>query len=188
LDESWFYLCTDHELIWLASGEMVPERGRQIIQSPKSMINVAWNSSGFHVLASLPKGAKFNAGYHTNEIPEGITKWRDVHRTKRTRSLMVHADGARPHTARASLEYLEANWMEKAPYPLHSPDSAPSSFFLFGHVKRMLCGCAFGSSGELLSAVAGTLAWIEKSILINVFHEWRKRLRKCINTEGEYIK
>jgi hypothetical protein len=101
---------------------------------------------------------------------------------------MVHADNARRHRARVSLEYLEANWMEKAPYPLHSPDSAPSDFFLFGHVKRMLCGCAFASSGELLSAVRGILAGIEKLILINVFHEWRKRLPKCINTECEYIK
>jgi hypothetical protein len=32
------------------------------------------------------------------------------------------------------------------------------------------------------------LAGIERSILINVFHEWRKKLQKCIDTEGEYVK
>jgi histone-lysine N-methyltransferase SETMAR len=126
-----------------------------MIQSPKSMITVAWNTSGFHVLAALPKGAKFNASYDTNEILDEIRKWRDAHRTKRTRCLIVHADNARPHTARASLEYLEANGMEKAPHPPYLPDLAPSEFFLFGHIKRMLCGRAFGSSGELLSAVGG---------------------------------
>jgi hypothetical protein len=78
--------------------------------------------------------------------------------------------------------------MEKAPHPPYSPDLAPLDFFLFGHVKRMLCGCAFGSSGELLSTAGGILAGIEKPIMINVFHEWRKRLQKCIDTEGEYIK
>jgi hypothetical protein len=26
LDESWFSFCTDHELIWLAPGEIVPKR------------------------------------------------------------------------------------------------------------------------------------------------------------------
>jgi hypothetical protein len=46
----------------------------------------------------------------------------------------------------------------------------------------------FGSSGELLSAVGGILAGIEKSILSNVFLEWRKRLQKCIDTERKYIK
>jgi hypothetical protein len=72
LDESWFYLCPDHELIWLAPGEMDPERERHMIQSPKSMIAVAWNTSGFHVLAAQPRGAKFNASYYTNEILEEI--------------------------------------------------------------------------------------------------------------------
>jgi hypothetical protein len=74
LDESWFYLCTDHELIWLAPREMVRERERHMIQSPKSMITAAWNTSGFHVLAALTKGAKFNASHYTNEMLEGIKK------------------------------------------------------------------------------------------------------------------
>jgi hypothetical protein len=52
----------------------------------------------------------------------------------------------------------------------------------------MLCECAFGGSGELLSAVGGILAVFEKAILINVFHEWRKRFQKCIDTEGEDVK
>jgi hypothetical protein len=88
----------------------------------------------------------------------------------------------------ASLEYLEANGMDKARHPPYSPDLAPSDFFLFGCVIRMLCGCAFGSSGELLPAVGGILAGIDESILINVSHEWRKRLQKYIDIEGEYIK
>jgi hypothetical protein len=63
---------------------MVPERERHMIQSPKTMKTVARNTSGFHVLAALPKGAKFNASYYTNEMLEEIRKWRDAHRTKRT--------------------------------------------------------------------------------------------------------
>jgi hypothetical protein len=88
----------------------------------------------------------------------------------------------------ASLEYLEANLMEKAPHPPYSPDLPPLDLFLFGDVKSMSYGCAFGSSGELLPAVGGLLAGIEKLILICVFHEWRKGLQKYINTEGECIK
>jgi hypothetical protein len=136
LDESWLYLCTDHELVWLAPGEMVPERERHMIQSPKSMITVAWNPSGFRVLAALPKGAKFNAIYYTNEILEEIRKWWGAHRTKRTRNLMVHADNVCPHPARTFLEFMEANGMEKAPHPPYSPDLDPLDFFLFGHAKE----------------------------------------------------
>jgi hypothetical protein len=40
LDESWFYFSTDHERIWLAPGETVPDRERDMIQSPKMMITI----------------------------------------------------------------------------------------------------------------------------------------------------
>jgi hypothetical protein len=53
---------------------MVPERERHMIQSQKSMMTVAWNTSGFHVLAALQKGAKCNASCYTNEILEEIRK------------------------------------------------------------------------------------------------------------------
>jgi hypothetical protein len=43
------------------------------------MITVVWNTSWFYVLAALPKGAKFNASYYTNQILEEIRKWRDAH-------------------------------------------------------------------------------------------------------------
>jgi hypothetical protein len=48
LDESWFYLSTDHELIWLpagppvrrSAGPPVLDRERHMIQSPKRMLTV----------------------------------------------------------------------------------------------------------------------------------------------------
>jgi hypothetical protein len=68
LDESWFYLHTDHERIWLASGEKPPARDRRTIPSPKFMLTIVWGATGFHVLKLLPKGGTFNASYHTTEI------------------------------------------------------------------------------------------------------------------------
>jgi hypothetical protein len=55
---------------------MVPERERHMIQSPKSMITVAWNTNAFHVLAALSNGAKSNASYYINGALEEIRKWR----------------------------------------------------------------------------------------------------------------
>jgi hypothetical protein len=36
LDESWFYLATDHEFVWLPQEEKVFERERHTIHSKKS--------------------------------------------------------------------------------------------------------------------------------------------------------
>jgi hypothetical protein len=64
LDESWIYLFSEHDLMWTAPGEIVVDRERHTIQSPKFMLTVVWNPIGFHVLKALPKGRKFNAQYY----------------------------------------------------------------------------------------------------------------------------
>jgi hypothetical protein len=35
LDKSWFYLHTDHKLIWVQSDAEIPERDRHTVQSQK---------------------------------------------------------------------------------------------------------------------------------------------------------
>jgi hypothetical protein len=59
--------------------------------------------------------------------------------------------------------------MRRAPHSPYSPDFAPSDFDLFGGMKRRLSRCVFNSPDELLSAIDGILAGLEKSTLINVF-------------------
>jgi len=39
-DESWFYLESDYEQIWLQSDTPVPQRSKKIINSPKVMLSV----------------------------------------------------------------------------------------------------------------------------------------------------
>jgi hypothetical protein len=70
LDESWFYLNTDYELIWLHPDGEIPERERLTIQSGKVMLTIVWNPSGFHLINVLPKGFKFkfNASFYVIQI------------------------------------------------------------------------------------------------------------------------
>jgi hypothetical protein len=72
LDESWIYLDCEHDLIWMDPGEIVPDRERQTVQSPKLMLTIVWNPSGFHIVKALPKGWKFSAQYYTNNILRAI--------------------------------------------------------------------------------------------------------------------
>jgi hypothetical protein len=75
LDESWFYFSTARERIWLTPEQLVPDRERNMIQSPKLMPTVAWNPSGSQVLTALPRGLEFNAGYYVMAILERIKNW-----------------------------------------------------------------------------------------------------------------
>jgi hypothetical protein len=74
--------------------------------------------------------------------------------------------------------------MQSTPHPLYSPDLAPSDFYFFGCVKKYLAGLSFDDADQLLAAVEGVLAGIEKVILQTVFLEWMNRFRKCITTTG----
>jgi hypothetical protein len=59
--------------MWTVPGEIVVDRERHTVQSPKFMLTVVcvWNPIGFyvpysmfHVLKALPKGRKFNAQHY----------------------------------------------------------------------------------------------------------------------------
>jgi hypothetical protein len=65
LDESWICLFSEHDLMWTAPGEIVVDRERYTVQSPKFMLTVIWNPFGLYVLKTLPKRRKFNAQYYT---------------------------------------------------------------------------------------------------------------------------
>jgi hypothetical protein len=187
LDESWFYWCSDHDLMWLRPGETVPDRERYTIQSPKLMVTIVWNPNGFHVVDALPKAGKFNAHYYTGNIIYAILIWRQAEGGTRPSKLWVHADNARPHTAKVSADFMATSGMKRAPHPPYSPDLAPSDFFLFGYVKGKLTGYRAGSAAELLLRINEILAEITQETLNAVFHEWIQRLQKCIDIDGEYV-
>jgi hypothetical protein len=112
LDESWVYLFSEHALMWTAPGEIVVDRERHTVQSPKFMLMVVWNPIGFHVLKALPKGCNFNTRYYRNDTLVAISDWRQQTGGTRPNKLWVYSDNARPHTAKMSRDYIGLNQMK----------------------------------------------------------------------------
>jgi hypothetical protein len=164
LDESWFYLHTDQP------DAEIPERERHTVQSQKLMLTIVWNPGGFHLVNILPKGFKFNASYYVTQILDPLSKWRRTQVGRTNRKLIVHADNARPHTAKMTSQFMEQNSMQRVPHPAYSPDLAPSDLYLFGCVKQLLSGCQFADQDSFLRAVSDIFVGIEKVTLENVFH------------------
>jgi hypothetical protein len=187
LDESWIYLYCEHDLMWMAPGEMVPDRERQNVQSPKLMLTIVWNVSGFHIVKALPKGGKFSAQDDTNNILIAISDWRRLAGDRSPNKLSVHADNARPHSAKVSTDFIAINRMKQVHQPRYSPDLTPSDFFLFGCLKRKLMGYHTESLSELLIRIRIILSDIPRDTLNAVFLEWMERVQKYSHTNGEYI-
>ena len=76
---------------------------------------------------------------------------------------------------------------ELIPNPAYSPDLAPSDFFIFPNLKKVIRGCHFRSDDEVVTAVE---EWVSgkdpdffSSGLMTLEHRWSK----CIILEGNYI-
>jgi hypothetical protein len=76
LDESWFYLFTDHEQIWLRADQEPPERAKDMVQDKKIMVTIASNPLGFHLVEAFLKGRGFNAEYYYDSIFTELIRFR----------------------------------------------------------------------------------------------------------------
>jgi hypothetical protein len=101
-DESWFNLSTDYEFVWLPRDEKIPKENNTQFNRKQFMFTIVWNSRGLHLIKILENGRKFNAGYYIAEILEPLSQWRSTEPAGNERKLLVHADNARPHTAKLS--------------------------------------------------------------------------------------
>lgn len=183
-DESWFYLETSYERIWLQRDSPRPVREKKVINSPKVMITVFWSPNGFHLVEALPKGQTFTSDYFSQTILYSLRKNLFAMTGRRT---IIHMDNARPHRSKVTTAHLTQFDFRAAPHPPYSPDLAPSDFFLFGVLKHRLEGKKFANPDELLEAIVEVTGSIPRSELKAAFLEWEQRLRKCIELNGDYV-
>jgi histone-lysine N-methyltransferase SETMAR len=184
LDESWFYLYSDHEAIWLQADQEPPERTRHTIQDEKVMVTIVWSVDGFHVVDHLPNGVKFNADYYANHI---LIPLLDSNAFVPPKKLIVHADNAPVHRAEKCQKMMQEFEFERAPHPPYSPDLAPSDFFLFGYVNDKLRGKHNQDREELMDNINEILMEIPRQTLTSVFAEWTMRLRWVIKHKVAYF-
>jgi histone-lysine N-methyltransferase SETMAR len=146
-------------------------------------VTIAWNPLGFYLLDALPKGNTFNTEYYRVNFPTECLPHRSQINGRR---LVIHADNARPHTARKCQVFCEENRIRLTVHPLYSPDLAPSDFFLFGHIEHCLQGITFPSRVALLAAIHEIVGAIPRPTLEDVFRHWMERLEWVSQNNGDH--
>jgi transposase len=147
------------------------------------MVTMAWNPLGFHLLHALPKWNIPNAGYYRVNI---LTELLSLRPQVDGRRLVIHADNARPLTARQCRAFCEENRPCLNVHPSYSHDPAPSDFALFGHIKYCLQGIAFSSRKESLTAIHEIIGAIPRPALEDVFRHWMERAKWVSQNNGDY--
>jgi histone-lysine N-methyltransferase SETMAR len=98
-----------------------------------------WNRHRFHIIDSLPTGAKISGIYYTNNILQSLhqaffPQGRDPHGKR----LAVHVDNCSVHKSVTTESFMKIRDMVSMPDPPHSPDVAPNDFYLFPVVRAKL--------------------------------------------------
>ena len=73
------------------------------------------------------------------------------------------------------------------PGPPYSSDLAPSDFYLFADLKKMLQGKRFSSDDEVIAATEVYFEAKDKSFYKKGIESSEKRWNDCIAMEGNYV-
>ena len=96
-------------------------------------------------------------------------------------------DDASSHKCEVVKYFLTSEKVIVLNHPPYSPDLSPCDFFLFPRLKKMLSRNKYTSRSSLGSAIYQCLQQIPKEDYLSAFHDWVKKLQKCVSVKGEYF-
>jgi hypothetical protein len=130
-DESLFFYYTTHSKVWLPPDADAPEVAKQLINTPKSMVTMFWNTFGIHVLTALPEKTSFDGGYFIDNVLKPCQEFpvMQAAATKK-QTLIVHMDDSPIDKSKADIQKIASMRVKIAPHPPYSPHLVPSDFLI----------------------------------------------------------
>jgi len=117
---------------------------------------------------------------HESVRRKRLEKWQDG-------DWILHHNTAPTHTSHIVQQILAKHGTAHLQQPPYSPDLAPSDFFLFPRLKKVLKGHGFEATEDIKRNLTRTLLDILKEELAKCSQHWQKRWVKCVTMEGNYV-
>lgn len=191
MDETWIHHYTPESnrqsAEWTGREEPKPKRGKMQQSAGKVMASVFWDAHGIIFIDYLERGQTINSEYYIallERLKDEITNKRPHLKKKK---VLFHQDNAPCHKSIKTMAKLYELGFELLPHPPYSPDLAPSDFFLFANLKRMLAGKKFSTDEEVIAETEAYFEAKEKSYYKNGIEKLYDRYNRCIALEGNYI-
>lgn len=174
---------------WHSEDSPRPQRPKLSPRGDKVMLTVWWDAKGIILLDYWRKSDKIS--YNQYDYQGLIRKVRNllprVRRGMMKAGPLVLIDNASIHTAGDTDECIRECGFEKINFPSHSPDIAPSDYYLFRNLKTWLRGQKFDNEEHLQRELE---AWFESkpvSYYDRGIDQLRERMQRVINSGGDYI-
>ena len=151
------------------------------------IISVGVSKLGRTSVFFLEPGVKINGQYYRNELLARMLP--EMNNISRVDYIFLQ-DGARSHTAKTTLEYLN----EKCPayvkpnyWPPNSPDLNVLDFIIWGDFEKKVWKNKPHDVESLKQAIIKEWRIYSQEIIDNAIDSFRKRLRQITNADGGYI-
>lgn len=190
-DETWIFTYDPEtkrqSMQWKSPSSPRPTKAKKARSKFKAMMIVFFDIRGIIMTEWVPSGQTVNQHYYV----EVLAKLRERIRRKRPllwkNGWILHQDNAPAHNALSVKQFLANKNIPVLDHPPYSPDLAPCDFFLFPKVKSQLKGTHFLSVAEVQEKTTEILRSISEDDLKLCFETWQRRMRMCVNSQGNYF-
>ena len=125
-----------------------------------------------------------------NKFWRALGKRRDINRDVQ----WFQQDGATPHTANITMEWLDHRFPDRLisrrrepEWSPHSPDLNPPDFYLWGFLKDHVYEKRPQSIAELKVAISQKIRAIRKDECVRVIDNFARRLQVCLQSNGSHL-
>lgn len=146
----------------------------------KVMVTIFWDAHGIIFIDYLENAA---ADYYIALLDRFNDKIKEKRPHIMTKVLFHHDDTAH---GKATEKLTELHY-ELVHHPAHSPDLAPSDYYLFPNIKKFQHGKKFTSRAEVIAKMDGYFADLEQSFFFKGIQVLEDRWTKCVALDGDYI-
>ena len=180
MDETWIHHFTPESnrqsAEWHAAGKSHAKRPKAQTSAGKVLASVFWDAQGIIFVDYLEKGQTINSDYYINLLERLKAEIAEKRPHLAKKKILFHQDNAPCHKSMKTMAKLHELCFELLPHPPYSPDLAPSDYWLFADLKKMLRGKRFGSSDEVIAETNAYFEGKEKNVLQRRYRKIEKAL------------
>ena len=138
-DETWVSRIIpeskQQSLHWKHTGWPKRKKFKQTFSTRKIMCTVFWDRQGVLLVEFLPQGTTINSAVYCETLKKLRRAIQNKSRGMLSSTILMLHDNARPHSAAQTQDFITSFKWEQMDHPPYSPDTAPSDYHLFLHLK-----------------------------------------------------
>ena len=168
---------------WTAAGESRPKRPKTQQWAGKVMASAFWDAHGILFIDYLEKG---NSDYCMALLNQSSTEIKKKRPQIQNKKVLFRQDNSPCHKSMKTMAKLNELSFKLLPHPPYSQDLAPSDYWLFAGLKKMLQGKRFGSNEEVFAETEAYFESKDKSFYKKGIEKLKKSWNECITLKGNY--